>query len=480
MRKKAIYLTILISIALTGASPTQAEISFSNVYVYAIRNGTAKISWDTFEEPTKAYIYYGKSADKLDKSLEYGVYDYNHETTLSGLERDVTYYYKITAVNRANESKELFLQTFSTKDMPDTLAPQFVSATVLQSTKDAIALEWETNEETKAEIKFGTDPNNLNRGSGDGDFRIRHEKIIGDLDTDQKYYFKIIAEDRDQNKTDTTIQFRTGTSLSNKTELVIDNIRPIDADPTRVFTTGVNLSWRTNMIAKCKIRYGLKSGDYNKELEANNKERVVEHSISLTGLEPATVYYYKLECYESFYDKRKETTEYTFRTFSPNEAAKATAKATDTQNASVTIAAELKDTDGDTLSDGYEKEIYTNPNKKDTDGDGYNDDVELKYGYDPLIAGSAKLQAALYYRPKLTTSQETAKGNELKNLIRQKMGVVKISDKNWQTLIRAYIYGHYPVEAITKAIQLGGVTVHPTIPWESWQKTEQYRNAMGI
>lgn len=142
--------------------------------------------------------------------------------------------------------------------------------------------------------------------------------------------------------------------------------------------------------------------------------------------------------------------------------------------------ADLKDSDDDTLSDDYEREIYTNPKKKDTDGDGYNDDVELKYGYDPLIAGSAKLQVVLYYRPKLSASQETAKGNELKKLVRQRMGAVKISDKNWQTLIRAYIYGHYPLEAIIEAIKLGGVTVHPTIPWESWQKTEQYRSAMGV
>ncbi|HOZ37033.1 MAG TPA: fibronectin type III domain-containing protein [bacterium] len=481
MSKKAIYVVILMVILFSGALPTQAEISFSNVYVYAIRNGSAKISWDTFYEPTKAYIYYGKNPDKLDKTLEYGVYDYNHESTLSGLERDVTYYYKIVAVTKSGESKELFLQTFSTKDMPDTLAPEFISARVLQATKDAIAIAWETNEQTRAEIKFGTDYNNLDRGEGEGDLKNKHDKIIGGLDTDQKYYFKIIAEDRDGNKTDMVIQSRTDRYLSDKTELVIEKIQPMAADPAMVFTNGANIYWQTNMVAKCKIRYGVKSGDYNKELEANSEERLIDHSISLTGLETATIYYYKLECYDSFYGKNKQTSEYTFRTYSPAEFSRLTTQKKINNQVAVSAGpADLKDSDDDTLSDDYEREIYTNPKKKDTDGDGYNDDVELKYGYDPLIAGSAKLQVVLYYRPKLSASQETAKGNELKKLVRQRMGAVKISDKNWQTLIRAYIYGHYPLEAIIEAIKLGGVTVHPTIPWESWQKTEQYRSAMGV
>ncbi|NMB48708.1 hypothetical protein GYA13_04715 [Candidatus Kuenenbacteria bacterium] len=478
MKKTIIVLIIMIIFGLGGPS-ARAEIKFSNVAVYAIKNGTAQISWDTFYEPTKAYIYYGKNPDKLDKTLEYGVYDYNHESTLSGLERDVTYYYKIVAVTKSGESKELFLQTFSTKDMPDTLAPEFISVRVLQTTRDAIAIAWETNEQTRAEIKFGTDYNNLDRGEGEGDLKNKHDKIIGGLDTDQKYYFKIIAEDRDGNKTDTTIQSRTDRYLSDKTELAIEKIQPMAADPTMVFTNGANIYWQTNMVAKCKIRYGLKSGDYNKELEANNKERLIDHSISLTALETATVYYYKLECYDSFYGKNKQTSEYTFRTYSPAEFSRLiTQKKTNNQAVVNPGPADLKDTDGDTLSDGYEREIYTNPAKKDTDGDGYNDDVELKYGYDPLIAGSAKLQAALYYRPKLTASQEVAKGNELKNLVRQRMGTVKASEKNWQTLIRAYIYGHYPLEAIVQAIRLGGVTVHPTIPWESWRNTEQYKNNM--
>lgn len=43
----------------------------------------------------------------------------------------------------------------------------------------------------------------------------------------------------------------------------------------------------------------------------------------------------------------------------------------------------LKDTDGDTLNDGYEVDHKYNPLTQDSDQDGVNDDDELKFGTDP-------------------------------------------------------------------------------------------------
>lgn len=43
-----------------------------------------------------------------------------------------------------------------------------------------------------------------------------------------------------------------------------------------------------------------------------------------------------------------------------------------------------KDSDGDGLTDSFERSLGTNPFKKDTDGDGYDDGVEISGGYNPL------------------------------------------------------------------------------------------------
>jgi len=47
-----------------------------------------------------------------------------------------------------------------------------------------------------------------------------------------------------------------------------------------------------------------------------------------------------------------------------------------------------RDTDGDFLSDWWEKTHGTDPNNPDSDGDGYNDGIEMRWGSDPLSASS--------------------------------------------------------------------------------------------
>lgn len=54
-----------------------------------------------------------------------------------------------------------------------------------------------------------------------------------------------------------------------------------------------------------------------------------------------------------------------------------------------------------------------------------------------------------------------------------------LSETNWQILTRAYVYGGYPVNAINRAMELGGVTVHPSIPYEAWKGSEDYKKGMS-
>ncbi|MDD4290482.1 MAG: hypothetical protein PHH83_04440 [Patescibacteria group bacterium] len=65
---------------------------------------------------------------------------------------------------------------------------------------------------------------------------------------------------------------------------------------------------------------------------------------------------------------------------------------TGTYTAGVKYNPEKIDLDEDGLTDAQEKNIYkTDPDKQDTDEDGYLDGEEVKNGYDPTIAGSARL-----------------------------------------------------------------------------------------
>ena len=120
---RAILISIILITSIGFMPTTSAGINITNIEVHDIKNGRARVKWDTPSEVTKAIVYYGDSADDLSKFIGYGVFDKRHETFMSGLNKDETYYFKIVAISRLQEKTESFVQTFSTKDMLDTILP---------------------------------------------------------------------------------------------------------------------------------------------------------------------------------------------------------------------------------------------------------------------------------------------------------------------------------------------------------------------
>jgi hypothetical protein len=64
------------------------------------------------------------------------------------------------------------------------------------------------------------------------------------------------------------------------------------ASPSAVVKTkSAIVSWSTNRTCNSFVKYGKASGDYGEEV--GSSEQIASHSISLTGLDPGTTYYYK-------------------------------------------------------------------------------------------------------------------------------------------------------------------------------------------
>lgn len=466
--KKALILVILFNLIFTFN--VLASVSYiTNVNLFDLHDGRAKLSWRT-EEATRARVYWGEDPSNLSGYYAYQTFDYNHTINIYGLQKNLTYYFKIVAINGNGGVTESFLQTFSTKNMVDTILPIFVDAKIIQTTHNAVALSWQTNEETKMEIFYGLRDYDLNKRVADGYFRKNHEAFLYNLDVDQLYYIKIIATDRDGNKQYKFLRFRTR-GYTKIEELKIENIQPTNFDASLIQPTTVTLKWETNLVAKSKVYYGLESGRYNKQVDVCKEQRCLAHQITLESLEPNTIYYYKIEAYDSLYNKRLQTRELSFKTSVYSDPAP--------QVLGAQTASEYEDTDGDKLSDAYEYKIGTNPFSWDSDGDGYSDGNEMQHGWDPNIAGSTldtKLQASNYYMPKRAYDYRVAQDRELRNYVNKRLGNIQVSAKNWRVLSDAYIYGNYPAEAIVKAIKFGGYTVHPTISWDQWKNSSQYQN----
>jgi polysaccharide biosynthesis protein PslG len=56
-----------------------------------------------------------------------------------------------------------------------------------------------------------------------------------------------------------------------------------------------------------------------------------------------------------------------------------------------------------------------------------------------------------------------------------KEGFIHISEDQWPRYVNAYLYGRYPLDAIIKAARHHGKTVHPSIPYQIWRETQDYK-----
>ncbi|MFH1667827.1 MAG: fibronectin type III domain-containing protein [Candidatus Komeilibacteria bacterium] len=446
----------------------KAEIVISNIEVVDMINRTAHIKWSTYNNPTKGIVYYGLTPDQLDDSIAYGSYDYSHDVALTGLLRDQDYYYRILAIGESESVVESYVQLFSTDNMVDTQKPEFDKQEITQIRGDAIVLYWTTNENTKGIVYYGTDSENLDKYTSKTKLGSAHEVVITNMERGTNYYLRIKAIDEDDNEQWGKL-FRVNTyneiqSTKAQTILEINNFKPQGFDDTLIFPTRVVLSWWSNLAGKSRIYYGTSENKLSKKMDVTLVPRSQNHKVVLVDLLPETTYYYKVEVYDAVYGKKLTSAVRTFET----------AKESREYIVGGDYSTNLTDSDLDGLEDSYEIEIGTDPTDSDSDDDGYSDKIEVDHGYDPLGPGKRAIFA--YVKPRINNAIERVKASELRDLIESQIGKLRISVQDWYKLVNAYIYGEYPVEAIIKAIQYSGKTVHPEIPWQSWSKSLDYQN----
>ncbi len=277
-----------------------------------LENDTALLSWYT-NEKTNAVVHYGLDANNLDNTRGYYIYTTSHELKLTRLVENKTYYYKIIAKNESGESIETFVQSFSTKGMRDTIAPKFLSTHVYQTTSDAAAINWVTNERTRGAIYYGTDLENLSASKGFG-YAEKSIMYIYNLKANTRYYIKIIALDKDGNQRQNILTIKTNNLLDKNVGLQIRNIKPTSFDSELVFANQVNLSWGTNLVSKGMIDYSENPNRLSSKAYSNGKDLSFEHSIILKDLKPNSTYYYRIRSYDALYNKSSVTNIMSFTT----------------------------------------------------------------------------------------------------------------------------------------------------------------------
>ena len=258
-----------------------------------VSNTTANILYRTNEDATTV-IEYGET-NALGQTFTDGEFVRDHNARLTGLNFDTKYFFRLGAgADRSgNTMIPTALQSFKTKQTPDTANPLFTNGpSVISLTDVAAVLRWKNNELTSFVLEVteqGT--TNINRVSS-GDLELTRTVTVSNLKPGTDYDLSLVVKDAAGNSG----AARTGTF---RTKDVVDTVPPritgalsFTADDTRI-----RAAWVTDEASDSRGEiFGPTVGTAIGDLidVVNDPDLTSNHELTFTGLTPDTKYTIKI------------------------------------------------------------------------------------------------------------------------------------------------------------------------------------------
>lgn len=313
--KKTNFLRISIILAIFSlffiiGSPVKAAPLISDIKISELNEGWAKIEWTTSEDST-GYLIFGDSPENLKFSVGSMNLSRRHQADMTGLQKNKDYYFKIIATSPKSGQNETFINYLDTGKMKDSRGAKFSDFKKLQTTDKTFSASFLTDEEVKIEIKYGVEIDNKNKTLRNSSYQVEHDIFLKNLNINTRYFFEIIATDRDGNKTTYSGDFKT--SSQEITEIKISNLIPRSYGDAPLMPEKALISFETNVLATAEILYGTDPNKLNKTIKISTTQDF-NHQIFLTKLEPNTNYYYKLRVKSSLVKNTFLSQVYSFKT----------------------------------------------------------------------------------------------------------------------------------------------------------------------
>jgi len=272
----------------------------------------AMISWTT-NESTDSKAEYGKgntNTVSTDATMTL-----RHAITLSSLDANADYTYKVTSKDASSNSSTSESGTFTTLKAgttSDTTAPTISSVSATSVTSSGASIAWATSEDAVGYVDYG-ETSTYNRGANPGTSTYKKDQtaIVTGLAPSTTYHYRVVAIDaagnmsKSDDKTLTTVAEEATVKAS---EVLQDSSSRSSSDApqlsseapavTDITGTSVKITWKTNEKATSVVYYReLRSG--SDPLKSGNPSYVTEHEVKLNGLKDATAYEYSVESQDS-------------------------------------------------------------------------------------------------------------------------------------------------------------------------------------
>ncbi len=323
-----IYFVLLISLFFYGSYNVFAT-SISALDVEVTGN-KVDFSWSS-GELSMGCIKYGLG-NEYENSLCEVEYGFQHSISVTNLLPNSVYRYKIISKEKGGEY-ETFSGIFETKGFYDATRPLLTKINNEYVGSKIVLIKFRTSEITRARIEFGRDMRMKSRiYSSYSMYTQDHEVVIKNLKPDTKYYYKIIARDRNKNEFESVVYSFTTKSeseINDYAPLKILEISPLYNNEDVGYNEAV-ISWRTNKPAKAYIRYGTNIKRLSEKIEIPGYN--TESYIRLTNLRPNQTYYYQITFKDIVKKKTKFPTDgyFSFQTLGSKSAVQKIVKGANT------------------------------------------------------------------------------------------------------------------------------------------------------
>ncbi len=262
-------------------TPSSASLVISSVSAKNITSTGATIEWKTNIVGTSQVLFGTASGIYLSSTVTDNNLTTAHSVSLSGLLANKKIYYQVVSVDEKGNkviSKENSFQV-ATVSITGTPKVEFNSLNY----GVGVTISWNTNVSSSSKIIYGS-ASSLN-GSYDSSTSLdsvlatSHSLKLINLNAGVKYYYRIIATDAEGTKlTSTEYTFTTPIS-SNITQSVSSN--------------SVTIQWTTATPTNGKVIFGTISGSYPLSSQLVSS-LVTYHSITISGLQSNTKYFYEV------------------------------------------------------------------------------------------------------------------------------------------------------------------------------------------
>src|SRR5574341_595898 len=269
----------------TLAAPDTTPPALSNVTSGSVSSAGATITWTTNEASTTQVEYgtttaYGASTT-LNSSLVTA-----HSAGLSGLQAATVYHFRVRSADAAGNLALSGDATFTTLAAPDT-TPRTISGVVASSTgATSTVITWSTNEPSTSVVDYGLGTS-YGSTSTDATLVTSHSRTLIGLTASTTYHFRVRSADAAGNASSSTDFVFTTSALPDTTPPTLSNITA-----GSLTSSGATITWTTNEASTTQVNYGTTTA-YGAST-ALNSSLFTAHSATLSGLQAATVYHFRV------------------------------------------------------------------------------------------------------------------------------------------------------------------------------------------